>query len=88
MVYGAAWCEHTTRVRRQLDDWGIPHHYIDVEKEPFAIQKLTRWGFGIARIPAVSVGVREDPRLIGPSDKDLYMMIFGLSIDRVIPLLI
>lgn len=88
MVYGTGWCEETTYLRRQLDHWGIKHHYIDLDDEPHARTKVAAWNFGKLELPAVSVGGLELPRLIAPSDEKLHDMIFENGLVRVGPLLI
>jgi glutaredoxin len=88
MVYGSAWCEQTTHVRRLLADWGVPHHYIDVDKDEYAFGKVARWNLGEPVIPVVSCGVLETPRLIAPSDAELHELLYVCSGARVGPLLL
>jgi len=77
MVYGAAWCEDTARVCRLLDAWGIDYYYTDIDRDSFALRKVSRWTFGEVCVPAVSMGVLEQPRVVCPSDEELRMMLFG-----------
>ena len=88
MVYGAAWCEETTYVRRLLTQWGVAHHYIDIDKDQFAMEKVARWNLGSLRTPAVTVGILENPRLIAPSDAELHGMLYTTEGVRVGPLLL
>jgi glutaredoxin len=89
MVYGAAWCEDSKRVCRLLDQWGVNFHYIDIDRNTYALHKVARWSFGDPVIPAVSCGPLENPRLIAPTDRQLHAMLYSeCSPPRVGPLLL
>ncbi len=88
MVYGASWSEETQHVRRLLAQWGVPYHYIDIEREPYASDKVARWNLGELVLPAISIGVLENPRLIAPSDSELHGMLYASECVRVGPLLL
>jgi hypothetical protein len=88
MVYGTAWCEDTTHVRRLLTQWGVPHHFIDVDRDAYACDKVTRWSLGQTLIPVVSMGVLENPRVIAPTDAQLHGMLYASEAVRVGPLLL
>ena len=88
MVYGAAWCENTTHVRRLLTDWGIDYHYIDIDNDGHALRKVARWSFGKLVTPAVSIGVLENPRLLGPKDAELHAMLFDRVKTRTSPFIL
>ena len=88
MVYGAAWCEDTTHVRRLLTQWGVQHHYIDIDRDQYAKDKVTRWNLGLSRTPVITIGALENPRLIAPSDSDLHGMLYTCESVRVGPLLL
>jgi len=88
MVYGAAWCEDTAYIRRLLNQWGVAHHYIDIDKDEYAMEKVTRWNLGSLMTPVVSVGTLETPRLIAPTDAELHGMLYTAEGIRVGPLLL
>jgi len=88
MVYGVAWCEDTTHIRRLLTQWGVPHHYIDIEQDECAEAKVERWNLGSFAIPVVTVGALENPRLICPTDAELHGMLYDCDDVRVGPLLL
>lgn len=88
MVYGAAWSEETTHVRRLLTQWGIPHHYIDIDKDCYAKYKVARWNLGSLVMPAVTIGALENPRLLAPSEEELHAMLYSADLVRIGPLLL
>lgn len=88
MVYGAAWCEETTRVRRLLTQWGIPFHYFDIDTDRYLRQKVARWNLGALVTPAVTVGALENPRMFAPTDEELHGVLYATEPSRVGPLLL
>jgi glutaredoxin len=88
MVYGAAWCEDTTRIRRLLDQWGTPYRYFDIDQDCYLRAKVEHWNFGSLVIPAVTFGALETPRLFAPSDEDLHTLAYSFQPVRVGPLLL
>jgi glutaredoxin len=88
MVYGASWCEHTTHVRRLLAQWGIRYHFIDIDKDHYAMCKVSAWNLGKLVTPAVTCGALENPRLLAPKDEELHAMLFLCQPVRVGPLIL
>lgn len=88
MVYGAAWCEDTTHIRRILTQWGVLYHYIDIESDNYAKDKVARWNLGEVTIPVVTIGTLENPRIIAPTDSELHGMLYASEGIRVGPLLL
>ena len=88
MVYGTAWSEETTHIRRLLTQWGVSYHYIDIDSDEYARAKVARWNLGEACVPVVSCGPLENPRLITPSDQQLHGMLYTCDEIRVGPLLL
>jgi glutaredoxin len=88
MVYGAAWCEDTTRIRRLLDQWGTPYRYFDIDEDRYIRAKVEHWNLGCLVIPAVTYDALEDPRLFCPSDEDLHALVYSCHRVRVGPLLL
>lgn len=43
-VYGAAWCEDTTRAREHFDAAGMPYRYVDLDEDLAAKAQLTDAG--------------------------------------------
>jgi glutaredoxin len=87
-VYGAAWCEDTTRVRRLLNAWGVPYKYVDIDDNPSARRKIARWNQGWTETPTVTIGKSEVPRAFQPSDEMLHALIYECGLVRVGPLLL
>src|SRR5215212_1087048 len=88
MVYGAPWCEDTSRVRRLLTQWVIPFHYIDINADNYAMAKVARWNLGALVTPAVTVGALENPRMFAPTDEELHGVLYTAELVRVGPLLL
>jgi glutaredoxin len=88
MVYGADWCEDTTRVLRLLTQWEISHRYFDVGRDPFARSKVAHWNLGAVITPAVTIGALENPRLFKPKDEELQSLLYTADLVRVGPLLL
>ena len=44
-VYGAAWCEDTTRAREHFDAAGMPYRYVDLDEDVAAKAQLTDAGY-------------------------------------------
>ena len=55
-VYGADWCEDTTRTREQLDGLGVAYEYIDVEQDAAASTWITAQNNGKRKTPTVDIG--------------------------------
>jgi glutaredoxin len=68
-VFGADWCEDTTRTREYLDAHSIRYDYIDVEKDAQAQQWVVRQNDGKQKTPTVKVA--NQIVLSEPSDAEL-----------------
>ena len=88
IVYGAEWCEKTTHIRRLLAQWGIRYHFIDIDRDHYAMCKVAAWNLGKLVTPAVTCGVLENPRLLAPKDEELHSMLFLCQPLRVGPLIL
>jgi mycoredoxin len=55
-LFGADWCEDTTRTREQLDALNVKYQYIDVEKDADANKHITDLNHGKRRTPTVDLG--------------------------------
>src|SRR5436309_14149541 len=77
-VYGAAWCEDTTRTRELLDSLGVPYDYVDIDQDFAAEQWITRQNNGKRMTPTVDLGGN---LLFEPSDE---MLMAALRAERVI----
>lgn len=87
-VYGAEWCEETTFVLRTLARHGIEHDYVDVERELPARRKVMTWNLGTLRLPMITVGSHESPRLACPDEIELQALLIERGLIRVGPMLI
>jgi glutaredoxin len=67
-VYGANWCEDTTRTREQLDALGVHYEYINVDKDAAANQWITEQNNGKRKTPTVDLGGKI---LIEPSNEEM-----------------
>jgi mycoredoxin len=87
-VYGAGWCEDTTRIRRLLKQWGISYRYVDIDDNPAARRKIARWNKGWTMTPTVTYGRLETPRIFQPEDNELHAMVYECGFVRQGPLLL
>ena len=69
-VYGADWCEDTTRTREHLDAQKIAYDYIDVEQDKAAEAMITKLNNGKRKTPTVDLGGGEKI-LIEPTNDEL-----------------
>jgi mycoredoxin len=58
VVYGRRWCALSQRVRRYLDRIGLPHEYVDLDRNPEAESRLSWITGGRVRTPIVDLGGR------------------------------
>ena len=55
VVYGTRWCAQTQQVRRYLERQGIPYTYVDLEREPDAVERVRWYTGGTASHPTVYI---------------------------------
>ncbi len=55
-VYGSNWCGYTIMALRQLDEWGVPYNYIDVDADPAAEKQIAAWNNGRSIRPTIEIG--------------------------------
>ena len=67
-LYGANWCEDTTRTREQLDALGVKYEYINVEKDAAANKHITELNNGKRKTPTIDLGGKI---LIEPSNEEM-----------------
>ena len=67
-LYGANWCEDTTRTREQLDSLGVKYEYINVEKDAAANKHITELNNGKRKTPTVELGGKI---LVEPSNEEM-----------------
>ena len=67
-LYGADWCEDTTRAREQLDGLGVAYKYIDVEQDAAANKHITELNHGKRKTPTVDLGGKI---LIEPTNEEM-----------------
>lgn len=67
-VFGADWCEDTSRTRAFLNQLGVPYKYVNIENDPQARQWVLDENDGREEKPTVSIG---DEVLSVPSDEEL-----------------
>jgi glutaredoxin len=67
-VYGANWCEDTTRTREQLDALGVKYEYINVEKDTAANKWITEQNNGKRKTPTVDL---DGKILIEPTNEEM-----------------
>ncbi|WP_250287546.1 MULTISPECIES: mycoredoxin [unclassified Frankia] len=52
-IYTTSWCGYCTRLKRQLDQAGIPYETVDIEQNPQAEQIVRAINNGNATVPTV-----------------------------------
>ncbi|AEH08424.1 MULTISPECIES: mycoredoxin [Protofrankia] len=52
-IYTTSWCGYCARLKRQLDQAGIPYETIDIEQNPEAEQIVRAVNNGNATVPTV-----------------------------------
>jgi len=52
-MYSTGWCGYCKRLKRQLDDAGIPYEVVDIESDPTAEQLVRDANNGNATVPTV-----------------------------------
>jgi glutaredoxin len=67
-VFGAAWCEDTSRTRRFLRRLGVAHRYYDVDLDFDALERATMLNQGVRRTPVVLLA---EQVLVEPSNDAL-----------------
>ncbi len=67
-VFGAAWCEDTSRTRRLLRRLGVVHRYYDVDLDLEALEQATTLNHGVRRTPVVLLA---EQVLVEPSNEAL-----------------
>ena len=78
VMYGAEWCGDCRRSKRFMEENQVEFHYIDVEKDLSAADKVIEINGGAKSIPVI---VFEDgTHLTEPSDNDLKAKLEALSI--------
>jgi mycoredoxin len=55
-IYTTAWCGYCFRLKRQLDQAGIPYTEVDIETDPAAADVVMSVNRGNATVPTVVFG--------------------------------
>jgi len=76
-VYGADWCEDTSRARRLLRRLAVPHRYLNVDHDLEALAAATSLASGARRTPVVDVGGQA---LVEPSNDTLTTALVGAGL--------
>ena len=82
LVYGAEWCRDTARTRRFLNRLGIPYTYIDVDRDPQAVEKVKNWNSGQLSTPTLDI---EGLIVTEPSDEELAKILGAESKGATMP---
>lgn len=67
-VYGADWCEDTTRAREFLNRVGVPYQYVNIEEDAAAAAWVRQHNDGKERKPTVDINGQV---LSTPTDHEL-----------------
>lgn len=71
-VYGADGCPDTQHTRQQLARLGVPYHYVNLDQDPAATERVKHWQHGKRRTPTVEFTVGQEVyRLTAPSEAEL-----------------
>lgn len=52
-IYGKKSCPYTTAAREHYDKRGVPFEYIDVKKDPAALQQMLDLTLGERQVPVI-----------------------------------
>ena len=55
-VYGADWCSMTVKTIKHLNDLGLEHEYVDIDKDSNAAQWVREQNHGKEKKPTVDIG--------------------------------
>jgi mycoredoxin len=80
-VYGANWCEDTQRTLALLSHLRVSHHYVNIERDEDAKQKVEAWYPGAVKTPVVVIE-GDGTRLVEPHDVDLLSALISIGIVR------
>jgi glutaredoxin len=75
VVYGAYWCQDTTRTRAFLNRHGVPYTLVDVEADAEAARQVMAWNQGYLSTPTLDI---EGRIVTEPSDEELAELL-GLT---------
>lgn len=67
IVYGASWCEDTTRARQHFDAVDLPYRYVDLDEDVAAKAQVTDAGYLATPVVVASTG----QVLVEPSNDQL-----------------
>lgn len=68
VVYGSSWCGWTVLALRQLDQWGVPYKYVDVDADPAAERLIAGWNNGRSIRPTIQL---RDAVFVNPPARQL-----------------
>lgn len=77
-MYGAAWCGDCRRSKKFLDENQVAYHYIDVEADESAAEKVIQINGGMRSIPVIIFP--DGSHLTEPSDNALKEKLQAFSI--------
>ncbi|MDQ3878285.1 MAG: glutaredoxin family protein [Actinomycetota bacterium] len=63
-IYSTSWCGYCRRLKRQLDDVGVPYSEIDIEDREDLARRIEQVTGGYRTVPTVAIG---DRMLVNPS---------------------
>jgi mycoredoxin len=57
-MYSTAWCGYCRRLKRQMDEAGIPYREVDLDEDPRDADRIVRATGGFRTVPTLDVGGR------------------------------
>ena len=69
-VYGADWCEDTSRSQRLLRRLHVPYHYINIDEDLDGLDRAKALNHGQRRTPTIDLGLG-GPALVEPDNDTL-----------------
>jgi mycoredoxin len=57
-MYSTTWCGYCRRLKRQMDEAGIPYREIDLDEDPSDADRIVRATGGFRTVPTLDVGGR------------------------------
>jgi mycoredoxin len=67
-MYSTTWCGYCRRLKRQMEEAGIPHHVIDVDEQEGYDERIIAATGGYRVVPTLEVGGR---LLVNPTIREV-----------------
>lgn len=75
-IYSTTWCGHCRRLKRQLDDIGVPYAEVDIDDRAELGKRIEQVTGGYRTVPTVEIGGR---MLVNPSVTEVQAAVAAAS---------